>query len=239
MTKIKNFIKSFTPYQIIYLAVVFAITALFVIFFPDLMLDDTSNVFVLVCSVVTVLANPVCELLISKQSKLNFYVDIVFIELTEFVICLFNGWYTIALVTLVFWIPVDIVSIVNWTKHPDMIKEEETVVKKLTPTQDVLVVLAIIAFTVGVGTLMNLIPGAADSYLDALAAASGMANGILLLLRYREQWFAWFLTLVFYTILYISGGSYILLISVAAMFVNTVYGFVKWTIYTRKNPNAK
>lgn len=239
MIKIKNFLRSFTPYQICYLVAVFTITVLFVIFFPDLMLDDTSNTFVLVCSVIAVLANPVCELLISKQSKLNFYVDIFFIELTEFAICIFNGWYTIALVTLVFWIPVDIVSIIQWTKHPDKIKEEETVVKKLTPKQDVLVVLAIAAFTIGMGYLMSLLPGAADSYLDALSAAAGMANGILLLLRYREQWFAWFLTLVFYTILYISGGSYILLVSVAAMFVNTVYGFVKWTVYTKKHPNAE
>ena len=68
------------PYQIIYLVSVFTLTAVFVIFFPDLMLDDTSSTFVVVCSVIAVLANPVCELLISKQSRLNFLVDIFFIE---------------------------------------------------------------------------------------------------------------------------------------------------------------
>ena len=63
----RDFIHSFTPYQITYLVVVFALTAAFVIFLPDMMLDDMSNPFVVTCSVIAVLANPVCELLISKQ----------------------------------------------------------------------------------------------------------------------------------------------------------------------------
>ena len=67
--KFVSFIKSFTPYQIIYLLSVIVLVALFAIFLPDEMLEDTSNTFVLICSVIAVLANPVCELLISKQSK--------------------------------------------------------------------------------------------------------------------------------------------------------------------------
>ena len=80
-----------------------------------------------------------------------------------------------------------------------------------------------------------MLPGAADSYLDALSAAFGMANGILLLLRYSEQWYAWFITLVLYAVLYISSGTYIMLITVAAMLVNTCYGFAKWLLYTKKH----
>ena len=230
----RAFFRSFTPYQIIYLCAVLVLTLAFTIFMPDMMLDDTSNTFVVVCSVIAVLANPVCELLISKQSKLNFVVDVFFIELPEFVLCLALGWYSIAIVTLVFWIPIDIVSYIRWTKHPDEQKAELTVVKRLTWKQDVLIVLAIAAFAAGMGYLISLIPGASDSYLDALAAATGMANGILLLLRYEEQWYAWFITLILYTIMYTISGSNIMLITVAAMLVNTCYGFVKWLLYIRQ-----
>ena len=233
-TKIKAFLRSFTPYQIIYLCSVLALTLAFVIFLPDLMLEDTSNTFVVACSVIAVLANPVCELLISKQSKLNFVVDILFIEIPEFVLCLALGWYTIAIVTLVFWIPIDVASYLRWTKHPDEQREELTVVKRLTWTQDALIVLGIAAFSAGVGFLIGKLPGAADSYLDALAAATGMANGILLLMRYNEQWYAWLITLVLYAVMYTISGSYIMLITVAAMLVNTCYGFVKWLLYIRQ-----
>ncbi len=233
-SRARAFFRSFTPYQIIYLCSVLALTLVFVIFFPDLMLDDTSNTFVVVCSVIATLANPCCELLISKQSKLNFVVDILFIELPEFVLCLALGWYSIAIVTLIFWIPIDVVSFLRWLKHPDEQREELTVVRRLTWKQDVLIVLAIAAFALGVGYLISLIPGASDSYLDALAAATGMANGILLLMRYNEQWYAWFITLILYTVMYTISGSYIMLITVAAMLVNTCYGFVKWLLYIRE-----
>ena len=234
-SQLKALVTSFTPYQICYLVTVLLIVTLFTVFMPDMMLDDTSNVFICVCCVIAVIANPVCELLISKQSKMNFLVDIFFIELTEFFLCLHIGAYTIAGVTLLFWIPIDIVSYIRWTKHPDMIKEELTVVKRLKWWQDILIILAVLAFGFGVGSIMSAIPGLADSYLDALAAAFGMANGILLLLRYNEQWYAWFATLVIYTALYIQTESYIMLVTVAAMFVNTCYGFTKWLIYTKKH----
>ena len=234
----RKLLRSFTPYQITYLTAVFLMTAAFIIFLPDYMLDDTGNTLVVVCSVIATLANPICELLISKQSKMNFMVDIFLIEVPELVICLAMGWYTIAIVTMAFWIPVDIVSYLRWTRHPDEQEEELTVVKRLTVKQDILVVLAILAFGFGVGYLISMIPGAADSYLDALAAAFGMANGILLLLRYNEQWYAWFITLVLYAVLYTVSGTYIMLITVFAMLVNTCYGFVKWVLYIKRHPEA-
>lgn len=234
----KKLLRSFTPYQITYLSAVFLMTAAFIIFLPDYMLEDTDNTLVVVCSVIATLANPICELLISKQSKMNFAVDIFLIEIPELVICLAMGWYTIAIVTMAFWIPIDIVSYLRWTRHPDRQEEELTVVKRLTWKQDVLVVLAILAFGFGVGYLISMIPGAADSYLDALAAAFGMANGILLLMRYNEQWYAWFITLILYAVLYITSGTYIMMITVVAMLVNTCYGFVKWVLYIKRHPEA-
>ena len=138
------------------------------------------------------LANPICELLISKQSRLNFIVDIFFIEIPEFVLCVWNGWYSIAIITLVFWIPIDIFSYIKWVRHTDSEHDELTVVKKLSLKQDILIIAAIAVFTIVIGSLIQLIPGASESYLEALAGACGMANGILLLLRYTEQWYAWF-----------------------------------------------
>ena len=233
MSKVKRFFKSFTPYQIIYLSMVFILVALFTIFLPDEMLEDMSNPLVVVCSVLAVLANPICELLISKQSKWNFIVSIVFIEITESILYFSLGYYSVALISIIFWIPIDIASFVNWHKHPDREEDILTNVKKLSWKQDILIVLGILAFGFGVGFLLTLIPGAEDTYFDAFCSALGMANGILLLLRYNEQWFAWLLCLIFEAILYILSGSYIMLITVFAMLVNTCYGFVKWLIYIK------
>ncbi len=114
MDNFKRFLRSFTSYQKWYLIIVFAITLGFVIFFPDLMLEDSPSKFVMAASVIAVLANPVCELMISKQSRYNFAVDFFLIEICELTVCLYNGWYSIAMVTVLFWMPIDIVSWLRW-----------------------------------------------------------------------------------------------------------------------------
>ncbi len=232
--KLKEFLKSFTPYQIIYLSSVFVLVALFAIFLPEEMLEDMSNPLVITCSVIAVLANPVCELLIAKQSKWNFIVSILFIEITESILYFSLGYYSVALISVIFWVPIDIISFIDWHKHPDREEEVLTEVRRLNWWQDIIVVGLIFAFGFGVGYLLTLIPGAEDTYLDAFVSAVGMANGILILLRYNEQWIAWFITLILDAALMIVSGSYIMLITIAAMMVNTIYGFVKWFIYTSK-----
>ena len=126
-------------------------------------------------------------------------------------------------------------SFINWKKHPDEQEELLTQVKRLTWWQDILVVIGIFAFGFGVGYLLTLIPGAENTYIDAFCTAVGMVNGVLLLLRYNEQWIAWIICLVLDAWLYISAGSYIMLLTVFAMTVNTIYGFIKWIMYINKH----
>lgn len=240
MTKFKSFIKSFTPYQTIYLAVVVLATAVLLIFFPDAVLADYAGTTTLVvCAVVSTISNPLCELLISKQSKWNFVIDFFFIEVPELVICLYLGWYAVAATICIFWMTVDVISYARWTKHHDAKDENLTKVKRLKPWQSALAAAAIVVFGLVVGSILRLVPEASDTYLDAFASAVGMANGILLLLRYSEQWFAWLITVVIYVFMDISSGLYILLVGDIAMIVNTVYGIIKWYIYTKNNPDAK
>ena len=236
MDKLKSFLKSFTLYQKIFLAAVLLLTAGFVVFFPDMMLEADYMAFplLIVCSVISVISNPLCELLISKQSKWNFVIDFFLIEIPELVICLYFGWYAIALTIMLFWMVIDVISFVRWSKHPDNEDENLTVVKRLKPWQSLLVLVGIVVFGLVVGKLLQFIPGASDTYLDACASAVGMANGILLLLRYSEQWIAWLITTIIYLIMDISAGAYILLIGEVAMLVNTIYGMVKWYLYTKQ-----
>ena len=217
--KCKSFLKSFTPYQIGYLATVLVLAMVFTIFFPEMMLESTGGTFLIACSVINVIANPVCELLIAKQSKWNFIVDLVFIEGTYVALALALGWYTLAMTCIFFWIPIDIISFIRWSKYPDAQDENLTQVKSLGWKKGILVMAGVVVFSLVAGSITMNIPGAESSYLEAFASAMGMVNGVLLLMRYSEQWYAWFATLVMYTILYTVSGSYIMLITVAAMFV--------------------
>ena len=229
-----TFIKSFNKFELIWLASVVVLLAVAMIFLPDLMFDDSTNTLIVVCSVVSIVANPICELMISKQSRYNFLFSIAFIEITEMIIYLSLNLYSCALVSLLFWVPIDLVSFFRWKKNTDEEDDDITKVKKLNWWQDVLIVIAIAVFSFVVGYLLSLIPECEDSYLDAFVSALGMANGILLLLRYSEQWYAWFAYLIFDAVLWIISGHYIMLITVVAMMINTVYGFIKWVKYVKR-----
>jgi len=233
-----NFLKSFNKFELIWFFSVIILLTLAMIFIPDLVFEDSSMTLTVVCSIISIIANPLCELMISKQSRYNFLVSIAFIEITEMIIYMSLHLYSCALVSLLFWVPIDIVSFFKWKKNTDEKDDEITKVKKLNWWQDILIIVGIAAFSFIVGWLLSLIPECEDSYLDAFVSALGMANGVLLLLRYNEQWYAWFAYLVFDTVLWIISGHYIMLITVVAMMINTIYGFVKWIKYI-KSKKAK
>ena len=77
------------------------------------------------------------------------------------------------------------------------------------------------------------------NYLDALVSAVGMANGIFILLRLREQWIAWILDSIIEAIINILSGQFILLILKAGYLTNSIYGYIKWTKYIKEHKGEK
>ncbi|MBR4998995.1 MAG: nicotinamide mononucleotide transporter, partial [Clostridia bacterium] len=220
--KFITFLKSFNKFELIWFFSVIVLLTISMIFIPDLVFEDSSSTLTVVCSIISIIANPLCELMISKQNKYNFLVSIAFIEITEMIIYMSLHLYSCALVSLLFWVPIDIVSFFKWKKNADEKDEDVTKVKKLNWWQDILIVVGIAVFSLVVGWLLSLIPECEDTYLDAFVSALGMANGVLLLLRYSEQWYVWFAYLIFDAILWIISGHYIMLITVVAMMINTI-----------------
>lgn len=197
------------------------------------------------------ITNIACELLISKQSKWNFIVSLL-VEVIEIVICIVCAYrFATLAVTLLFWIPCDIVSFVVWNKNLDKEDKDLTIVKSLTPLQDVFVILGIIVWTVVIGYLLtfieveggifanNIVYKNIACYLDACASAVGIANGLFILFRYREQWIAWYICAIIETVINIMAGQYVLLVLKAGYLTNTTYGYIKWTKYIKAHKKEK
>lgn len=198
-----------------------------------------------------VITNIACELMISKQSKWNFIISLV-VEVIEILICILCAYrFATLATTLLFWIPCDIISFIVWNKHPDKEDKEVTEVKKLTVKQDILLILGIIIWTLAVGYALTFIDVEGGifannvrlknivCYLDACASALGIANGVFILLRYREQWIAWYLVALLETVINILAGQWILLVLKAGYLTNTTYGYIKWTKYIKKHQTDK
>ncbi len=237
----------FSTYEKIWFFTVLILAGTVAVLFPEEDVNGINGGLIMALYLADTFLNVLCELLISKQSKWNFIVS-VFVELTEIAICLLLSYrFATMASTLFFWLPIDIISFVNWHRHPDRMEGEVTRVRKLSGLAAVLVICGIVAFTVLVGWLLSGLDITTDlfggnetlenivCYLDACATAVGICNGVFILLRFREQWIAWYICALLEAAINILSGQWVLLVLKAAYLTNTTYGFIKWTKYIRSH----
>ena len=234
----------FTTYEKIWFLSIMVLATIVAVLFPEESANGVSGIVIMLLYLLDTFLNILCELLISKQSRYNFLVSVL-VEITEIVICLVLMYrFATMAVTLFFWLPIDILSFINWSRHKDKVDDELTVVRRLKGYQEVLVILAIIIWTVVVGYSISGLDIKTDfiqskslqtaiAYIDACASAVGIANGLFIFFRLSEQWIAWYICAILESIINILSGQYVLLVLKLGYFTNTTYGFIKWNRYIR------
>ncbi|MCQ2978696.1 MAG: nicotinamide riboside transporter PnuC [Clostridia bacterium] len=251
MERLKKLWNYFTLYEKIWYISILVLAVVFAFIFPEEDINGINGKVIMTLYLLDIFFNITCELLISKQSKWNFIVSL-FVEVTEIAMCIVLSYrFATMASTLFFWIPIDIVSFINWHKHPDKDKEELTEVRKLSKKQEVFGILLIVLWTLGVGYVLTRIDLGTElfggnellenivCYLDACVSAVGIANGLFILFRYREQWIAWYLSAILETVINIFSGQYVLLVLKAGYLTNTTYGYIKWTKYIKEKEKEK
>lgn len=242
----KNLWDYFTLYEKVWFFSILILAFIFAFLFPEEDVNGVNGSLIMGLYLLDTFLNILCELLISKQSKWNFIVSI-FVELAEIAICVVLSYrFATMASTLFFWLPIDIISFINWHRHPDRQEEELTEVRKLSGLLEVLVIAAIVIWTVVVGGFLSDLNLVTDlfggnrtlevivCYLDACASAVGIANGVFILLRYREQWIAWYICSLLEAAINIISGQFVLLVLKVGYLTNTTYGYIKWSKYIKK-----
>ena len=243
------FSKQFTTYEKCWFMTIMILATIFSVAFPEQSANGVNGIIIMLLYLLDTFLNILCELLISKQSRYNFLVSVA-VEIVEIITCivLMYRWATMA-VTLFFWLPIDIISYINWSKHKDDEEDELTMVRKLKGYQEVLVIIGIIIWTIVVGYFISGLDIATDFYtnktletfvvyVDACASAVGIANGLFIFFRLREQWIAWYICAFLEAVINVISGQYVLLILKLGYFTNTTYGYIKWTKYIREHQKS-
>ena len=236
--ELHNFIRSFNLFEIIWMLGVLISLTLLIILMPDLMFEDKENTLVVICSVISIISSPICEILISKQSRYWTLFSLIFVEITDIIILFALQLFSSAAISLFFWIPFDIATFFKWSgKNKDEERNELTKVKTYEWWQDLIIVVIMVLSGIILGFILP--DTGSNPHVVAFSNVFEIANGIFLLKRHNEQWIAWFGYLICEIIIWVSMGHYIMLITVFAMMINTVYGFAKWLLYIkRKKQNA-
>jgi nicotinamide mononucleotide transporter len=244
------FAKQFTTYEKSWFISIMVLATIFSVVFPEESANGVNGIIIMLLYLLDTFLNILCELLISKQSRYNFLVSIL-VEIVEIVTCivLMYRFATMA-TTLFFWLPIDIMSYINWSKHKDDEEDELTVVRKLKGYQEVLVIIGIIVWTFVIGYLISGLNIATDFYnnelletfiiyIDACASAVGIANGLFIFFRLQEQWIAWYICAFLEAVINIISGQYVLLVLKLGYFTNTTYGYIKWSRYIKEHTTKK
>ena len=245
--KAKELWNYFTTYEKIWFFSIVILAVVLAILFPEEDVNGVNGGLIMGLYLADIVLNILCELLISKQSKWNFIVSL-FVEVTEILICVVLSYrFATMASTLFFWIPIDIISFINWHRHPDKKEEELTKVRKLSGWMEVAIILGIVVWTIGIGYFLTTLEIGTDlfggnelienvvCYLDACASAVGIANGVFILFRIREQWIAWYICTFLETAINILSGQWVLLALKAGFLTNTTYGYIKWTKYIKSH----
>lgn len=244
------FAKQFTTYEKSWFISIMVLATIFSVVFPEESANGVNGIIIMLLYLLDTFLNILCELLISKQSRYNFLVSVL-VEIVEIAICvvLMYRFATMA-TTLFFWLPIGIISYINWSKHKDDEENELTVVRKLRGYQEVLVIIGIIVWTFVIGYLISGLNIATDFYnnelletfiiyIDACASAVGIANGLFIFFRLQEQWIAWYICAFLEAVINIISGQYVLLVLKLGYFTNTTYGYIKWSRYIKEHTTEK
>ena len=247
--KLKNLWNYFSVYEKVWFFSILVLSIIIAILFPEEDANGVNGKIILALYLADIFLNILCELLISKQSKWNFIVSL-FVEIVEIdTLIILSARFATMLTTLFFWIPIDIISFINWNKHKDTTETELTVVRKFKWWQALILIAITIVWTAGIGYLVAAYGPDSDfyasetiekavAYLDACASIFGMANGLLILLRFREQWITWYLSCILEIVMNILLGQWVLLVLKFGYLTNTTYGYIKWTKYINKKPTT-
>lgn len=240
----------FTTYEKCWFLSIMVLATIVAVLFPETTVNGVSGIVIMLLYLLDTFLNILCELLISKQSKYNFLVSVA-VEITEIVICIVLMYrFATMVTTLFFWLPIDILSYINWSKHQDEEEDELTMVRRLKGWQEVLVIAGIVVWTLVVGYLISGLDIRTDFYhnrtletmiiyIDACASAVGVANGLFIFFRLREQWIAWYICAALEAVINILSGQYVLLVLKLGYFTNTTYGYIKWTKYIKSHNEQK
>lgn len=238
----------FTAYEKIWFFSITIIAFIFAFLFPEEDVNGVNGKLIMALYLLDIFLNITCELLISKQSKWNFIVSI-FVEFAEIAMCVVLAYrFATMATTLFFWLPIDIISFISWHRHPDTQDDELTEVRTLTGKQEIMVIAGIILWTVIIGYFLTTLDIGGDfiknrsievliCYMDACVSAVGIANGIFIMLRYREQWIAWYISSILEAAINILSGQWVLLVLKVGYLTNTTYGYIKWSKYIKEKKN--
>lgn len=175
----------------------------------------------LICGVCGVISVVMCS-----QKKLSNYM-FAFVQIITYMYLAWQERFYGELIENVFYFVTTAIGVILWSKHYDDSKLEVKV-KQLTRKQfSIISVLTL----VGISLLYSILYCTNDSqpFMDAISTIPAFVGQILLILRYKEQWYFWLTIDIASVIMWAVAGNYVMMVQFLFFSANCFYGLKKWS----------
>ena len=149
-----------------------------------------------------------------------------------------NGLFGIAISYLLIYTPVQIVGFTAWRENSD--KRDRVKARKFKFWHAVVIVVACLAGSFCVGSLLTFLPGQQLAFADATSNVLNLCAEILMMLRFRESWILWLsndiVDITMWSMVAMRGGNGLMVVIMTAIgLIMDVRGIVNWSKATRRN----
>jgi len=176
---------------------------------------DLVAAFCGICSVV----------LCAKGKKAGFIFGLI--NVIGYSIIAFNNlYYGEVLLNILFYIPINIISYITWSKN--QYEDKNEVIPKALNWKQILVgIIVVSAATIGLHYILASL-GGAMTLLDGTTTVLSIVASLLMWRRYAEQWACWIIVDIITVIMWIIAGDPIMIVMWGAYLINAFYGYYLW-----------
>lgn len=233
---LKNSFKELKWYEIIMIVIMVFIAGLAVYKAIANPASTTNPLWLTIVNFISAVCGIICIFFCAKANVSNFIFGLINTVVYAIYLLYYKIYGTFCLEVL-FYLPMNVASWINWAKHRDKKMPEKTLAKQLTIKQRIISV-GVVAVVTLITYKILLAVGGTVAFLDALTVAIGIVATILELYRYAEQYIWWIITDVIAVIMYIVHFDTVYLTKKTIYLIMAVIGLRNW-IRLNKERNKK
>ena len=229
MDGLRNLKKSFKDlkwYEIIMIVIMIFIAGMAVYQALVNPASTSTPLWLTIVNFISAVCGIICIFFCAKANVSNFIFGLVNTIVYAIYLMYYKIYGTFYLEVL-FYLPMNIASWINWARHRDKIEKEKTKTKRLTIKQHILSVIFVGVVTTITYIILKKVGGTV-AFLDALTVAIGIVATVLELYRFAEQYVWWIITDIIAVIMYIVHFDTVYLTKKSIYLIMAVIGLINW-----------
>ncbi len=236
LENIKKSFKSLKWYEIVMMIIMIFIAAIAVynaIVDPQ---GTTNPLWLTIVNFISAICGVICIFFCAKANVSNFIFGLVN-TIVYAIYLIYYRIYGTFFLEILFYLPMNIASWINWARHRDKVETEKTKAKRLTLKQNIISVIMVAVVTTIAYIILKHVGGTV-AFLDALTVAIGIVATILELYRYAEQYVWWIITDIIAVTMYIVHFDTVYLTKKTIYLIMAIIGLINW-VKLNKERNKK